>query len=329
MMMICNGMSNMSTAENAIRSWSSEAVPKASRMDYWMNIVGNSLWPVTGFSDLAVDFSVRLEEASLGCITATQEKISAHHARRTARDVERTVERSYLLFSSLKTSWGLAHNGHSQQLRRGDIVLVGEGEHEADVHSGFHGIILKCPAHWVHSWLPDPELLMGRPILRDSKWGQVLSPIMGQFTPSFAATAPLPHTVLTDHLGAVLTMIASDTESRVVPELVDKIVDCMRQRLSEPSLTATDVATSLNLSLHTLHYALGANRGTFASHLHDIRINAALGMLSSRQLWHLTPREVGVCAGFVNYPYFARAVRKRTGHLPAEFRLVRLGRLRS
>jgi AraC family transcriptional activator of tynA and feaB len=319
----------MSTADNAIRSWSSEAVPSANRMDCWMHIVGNSLWPVTDFRDMSADFSVQLEEASLGCITATHERISAHCARRTARDVERTAERSYLLFNSLKSPWGIAHNGHSQQLRQGDIVLVGEGEHEADVHSGFDGVILKCPAHWVHSWLPDPELLIGRPIFRDSKWGRVLSPIIGQFTPSFAAAAPLPHVVLTDHLGAVLAMIAGDNESRVVPELVHKILDCLQQRLSEPTLTAEDIAASLNLSLPTLHYALRANRGTFASHLHDARIKVALEMLSSRQLWHLTPQEIARSTGFATYPYFARAVRKRTGHLPADFRLARLGRLRS
>jgi AraC family transcriptional activator of tynA and feaB len=295
------------------------------RVEYWLSVVRQSLWPVTEFSGLPSDFGVHLEEAPLGCITSTLETISAHHARRTTLDVARTAEQSYLLFCSLGAAWSIAHNGHSQRLRRGDVVLVGDGEHEADVQAGFHGIILKCPAHWIHSWLPDPELLSGRAILRDSKWGQVLSPIIGQFTPGFAAAAPVPHTLLTDHLGAVLSMIAGETETREIPQLFAKIDDCMRQRAFESRLTAADVANSMNVPQQTLHYVLRNSRRTFASHLLEVRLDAALSMLSSLEMRHLTLQEIARRAGFVNYSYFARAVRKRTGHLPMEIRLTRLG----
>ncbi len=113
--------------------------------------------------------------------------------------------------------------------------------------SGLQANILKLPKHWVQSWLPDPNFLVGRAILRDSRWGQALSPMVRQPTPELVAAPPLPHGVLVDQLGAILPLIAGEPEP-AMPDLLKKIRDCIRQRCSEPQLTAADVAASLKIS---------------------------------------------------------------------------------
>jgi len=83
--------------------------------------------------------------------------------------------------------------------------------------SGLQANILKLPKHWVQSWLPDPNFLVGRAILRDSRWGQALSPMVRQPTPELVAAPPLPHGVLVDQLGAILPLIAGEPEPARCP----------------------------------------------------------------------------------------------------------------
>jgi len=310
----------LSVAAAPIRSWSTQTVPAEMQFDYWMSIMRTALWPVTEYSKTSADFRVDLQEAPLGCLSSMIETIGPHHARRTRRDVDRTEESCYHLFLSLGATWGLAHQGHNERLRRGDIVLVGEGEHETFIPSGFEGVILKCPAHWVSSWLPDPELLIGRGISRDSRWGRVLSPMLSQLTPRLATDAPLPASVLMDQLGAVLALAASDTDFQAMPDLLKKILVCIRERCTEPELNADAIAATLRLPAPFLHRVLAGSSLTFAPLLLDARVAAALAMLVSPSFNRLTITEIGRRAGFKSGSHFARVIRNRTGRTPLQLR---------
>ena len=263
----------MSGDRQAVRSWSTKTVPPGLRLDCWMDLVSTSLWPVSEWSEIPEDFAVDVREAPLGCLLSVAETISAHRSHRTRSDVGRSADRCYLLFANLRTSWDVAHYGQSHTFLSGDVVLVdSQGELETSAPFGFQGIILKCPEHWLRSWLPDPGLLCGRRIASDSSWGRVLSTIVGQLTPDFAVAAPLPHAVLTDQLGGVLGLLAGEREERTRPELLRRIRDCIRQRCSEAQLSAADVAAALNLPVEVLHRVLAANDRTFASELWNARI---------------------------------------------------------
>jgi AraC-like DNA-binding protein len=308
------------SAEQAIRRFSTRTVPSGIRLDYWMNRLSDSLWPVSDWSGISPDFSIDMQEGHLGCLTTVLETLSgAPHSRRTRGDVESSAESCYQLFAC-DSPWAMKHNGHDEHLLPGDVVLVGQGEHDSYMTSGQQSHILKLPTHWVQSWLPDPNLLAGRAISKDSKWGQVLSPMVAQLTPELAAAPPLPHNVLVDQLGATLALIADETEARAMPELLGKIKDCIRQRCSEPQLTASDVAAALGVPPRILHRVLATNNLAFASLLVDARINVALQMLSSPSSTQLTVTEIGRQAGFLSASYFARVIRKRTGQRPIELR---------
>jgi AraC family transcriptional regulator, positive regulator of tynA and feaB len=304
----------------SIQSWSTTTVPPAMRFDYWITVVRNALWPVTDFKVASQDFVVDLQEAPLGCLTSILENISPHRARRNAIDVARTEERSYLLFASLAPSWGINHNGRCESLRRGDIVLVGDGEHETDVPTGFHGIILKCPAHWLHSWLPDPDLLVGRAIPGDSTWGRVLSPALCQFTPAFAVNSPLPHSVLTDQLGTLLAMTAGAFDTQARTDLHRQIDEQIVERSCDPQLTGDDIAATLNLPARIVHQTLAAHHTSFATRLLDVRVGRAVDMLQSESCSHLTLDEIAARTGFSGPTHLARTVRTRTGLTPLQLR---------
>lgn len=307
------------SAEQLIQRSSTESMPASLKLDYWMTTLRQSLWPVSEWKGLQ-DFNVALEEAPLGCLTSMAETISAHESHRTRRDVENSRDRCYLLFAN-QLPWRVAHNGGNELLAQGDCVLVdSQGELKTTAPSGFHGVILKLPVDWLNTWLPEPESVVGGKIAVDSRWGKVLSPIVSQLTPDFAMAPPLPHVVLVDQLGAILALIAGDSEARAMPELLARIQDCIRQRYSDPQLTAAHVAFSLNLPPRTLHRVLAANHMTFASQLLEARTNAGLQMLTSSAFAKRTTTEIALQAGFMNVSHFARVLRKRTGRTLPELR---------
>jgi AraC-like DNA-binding protein len=306
-------------AKESIQRSSTEAMPPGMRFDYWLSMLRQSLWPVSEWN-VTGEFNFNLQEASLGCLTSMREEVSPHHSRRTRADVDGSRDRCYLLFAN-QHSWQVAHRGRLEKIPSGDCVLVdSQGELETVAPSGFRGIILKLPVDWLQTWVPNPESLVGGRIAKESRWGRVFSPIVSQLTPELAASPPLPSSVLVDQLGAVLGLIAHNAESRGMPDLLTKIQDCIRQRCSEPQLSAAEVAASLDVPPRILHRVLAANDLTFASQLIEARINVALQMLTSPSCTHLTTFEIARQSGFLSASHFARVVRKRTGRKPLELR---------
>lgn len=306
--------------EPAIAHFSTQGISKGMRFDYWMNVLKDSLWQVTDWRNVPADFNVELRGAKLGALSTMVEDMTAHHSLRTKADVDRSAERNFHLFVSLRQAWAFTHMGRHERLERGDVVMMGEGTHETHVPTGFHGVIVKCPESWVQSWLPDPGAIAGRAIRRDSGWGRVLSPMLSQFTPEFVATSPLPQRVLVDQLGTMLGLIAGDADSRAMPDLVARVLDCIRERCTQMSLTANDVAETLKVPARLLHKALAAGKTTFASELLNARLDRAVPLLAAAASSGRTVADIARQTGFADASHFARVVRNRTGQTPQTLR---------
>jgi len=308
------------SAEQSIQYWSTRDVPQSNRFEYWKSHLRESMWPVSEWGVTGGDFSVDLQQARLGCLASLFESATGvTRARRTPSDVDNSAESCYVLFhcDSL-CQW--THNGHTQTVHPNDVVLIGQGEHDSYMSPPFRTTMLKLPGHWVNTWLPDPGVLVGRAIPRDSKWGQVLAPMVSQLTPQVAAAPPLPHQVLVDQLGTMLALIAGQQDIRARPDLHNKIVDCIRHRCTEPRLTAADVADSLNIPVGVLHRVLAKGEQTFASQLLDARASVALRMLTSRACSELSTAQIGYRAGFLSPSHFGSVMFKRTGRTPQQLR---------
>lgn len=295
-----------------VHHFSASHLPPGGRLDQWMSILSDSVFPVSEWTGVR-DFDFELREAPLGCLTASRQTVSAHRSHRTRRDVERSKDRKFLLFVG-ERPWDIEHNGHCEAMLGHDCVLVDSHlEHTIICPEGFRGVILRLPVNWLQTWLPNAEALVGRRIAGDSRWGKIFSPIARQLTPELAVAPPLPHSVLVDQLGATLALVAGGNEARSVLDLSEKVQDCIRQRCIEPQLTAADVAATVDISSRTLHRALAANGVTFASQLLDARVHVAHQILASPSSVRLTIAEIASLSGFLSPSYFSRVLRKRGG----------------
>jgi AraC-like DNA-binding protein len=93
----------------------------------------------------------------------------------------------------------------------------------------------------------------------------------------------------------------------------------------EPSINATEIAQSLNISTRTLHRNLATCSATFGATLMASRIELATRMLQSPLFRRLSTAEIGRRAGFLDASHFSRAFRKRVGRSPSQVRENRNG----
>ena len=252
-----------------INTLSTRNVPKSMRFEYWANVLSEVIIPMSVESENPRDFSEDLTEASLGPISVIRNRGGAHTSRRTARDLDRSGDRSYHLLASLRGSWELAHRGRFV-LGPGDLVLTDSRyEHEINIRSKYEIVHLKLSENWVDTWLPDPEAFVGQCISKSSTWGRTLAQFVIGLSPETAVGVRLPRSLLADHIGALLALHAG---AALGPPTVDRrlrvrVLDCIRQRCFEPGLSADDVAASLNVMPHDLHAALATLGKTFAGEL--------------------------------------------------------------
>jgi AraC-like DNA-binding protein len=141
--------------------------------------------------------------------------------------------------------------------------------------------------------------------------------------------APLPQSVITDQIGALLALTANELRgdplkyTPIERSLRERIRDHIKQRSGEMSLQAGEVASSLNISTRTLHRALAASGETFGAMLMQARVDVAVRMLGSPLFDRVTTAEIGRRAGFSDASHFTRVLRRRTGRTPMQVRRAR------
>jgi AraC-like DNA-binding protein len=275
-------------------------------------------------------FNAHILVADLGPIAVLRMSGSSHRVDRGSREIERSGEHSFHLLVNSMSAWTLAHRGHAQ-LRVGDGVFTdSEVPHQLDF-TEYDVLHLKMSEAWVRRWLPSPGVLTGRPILKDLGWGRALCSFMGQLSPEFMAATPLSPTVIADQIGALLALVSNEmTGSLATPTkperaMRDRIRECIAQRCMEPSINATEIAQSLNISTRTLHRNLATCSETFGATLMASRIELATRMLQSPLFRRLSTAEIGRRAGFLDASHFSRAFRKRVGRSPSQVRENRNG----
>lgn len=318
----------MNTAQApAIVRWSTDGVPVRQRFDYYADVLSSALTPMTVTGKSPPAFEAQTLMANLGPMAVFRQTGSGNCARRGAREIGRSGERSFHLLSNLASPWTLTHRGFGS-FRPGDAVLTDSAfEFDLDLSAAYEVVHVKMSEGWLRQWIPIPAVLVGKRIPADSGWGRALTSFMAQLSPQFVVDSPLPTSVVADHVGALLTLLANEiampaghTTRSGLSDLHRRIKDSIVQRCSESSLTAHDVAGQQNISVRTLHRSLAASGETFGALLISARAALAIRMLESPLLRRLTIAEIGRRAGFADASHMTRVIRSRAGRTPSQIR---------
>ena len=316
----------MDTSLPAIRSWSTDEVNAASRLDYFADAVSSSLTPMSVHRAASGPFHAHVRMAELGPVVILQTGGSQHTAVRSHQEIAQSSEHSYHLIVNRSACCDLTHRGDIHLLS-GDAVLVDSryghrfmlGEDHAHLH-------VKMGPDWLRTWVANPDVLLGRALPRNSTWARALVAFASELSPELALSSPLPGKVLADQIGSLLALTAHELggagtlASTPSAGLRERIHDHVSQRCTELELDASQVAASLGISLRTLHRALAAHGETFGGILIATRCDTALRMLESPAMDRLTLEQIGRRAGFCNPSHFSKTMRGRFGANPGQIR---------
>jgi AraC family transcriptional regulator, positive regulator of tynA and feaB len=314
------------TPDRAVFTWSTENIPCNQRLEAYFGVLSENLISITTSCPDANAFHCEIKTAPFGALKLAQISGSAMHSHRTRRDIARSGAQGFILAVGAGERH-FSHRGSALRLRPFDLVLV-DTRYECSAHLpvGYLGQTVRLSSEWLHTWIPAPEKLVGKRISGASRWGRVLSGYLSQMTPELSVRVPLPAQVMTDQLGALLALAATEIsgyETDLAPAYRDlraRILDHIRQRSSEWELTAGEVAAALKLSPRTLHRVLASYGETFGRKLIDARLDVAVRMLESHLFDQVTTAEIGRRAGFSDASHFARVCRGRLGCTPGQLR---------
>jgi AraC-like DNA-binding protein len=313
-----------------IERWTTYDVPGRQRFDYYADALGRSITPMTvGSSASAEKFLSEIVSINVGPLAVIRCVGSSHVAARGAVEIGRSEQHSFHLLLNRTTGHTLQHR-NALCLRPRDLVLTDSYlPHELTIPDGYNIVHIKLTESFLRRWVPMPGVLVGRRFEHQSGWGAALSAFTQQLSPEFVSNSPLPHSLLSDQLGALLALLAQEhagtpvVSNRLTRQLRERVHEAIIERCTDTTLTATDVAAMLKISPRTLHRCLAAHGETFGDALIGARADVALRMLQSPIFDKLSIAQIGRRAGFSAASHFARVMRRRCGDTPLRLRRER------
>lgn len=314
----------MSEPSSAMRSWSTDLLPPAQRLDYWVGSICEAFLEMAASIPTPADFGATLDSALCGPIVVSRVRAGATDVWRTRQAISRSKEHHYYLIGTRDAAWSVTQLDTSVRLRPRDMVLVDSEQRYKLSFPEAETVSIRLPAQWLEAWLPDPQAVIARSIDGQAGWGAVLSGFMHQMSPEVAAAPPLPTSVLTDQFGALLALAAGvrrPEPAKATPESLHvRIIECIDQRHAQPGLTASAVASDLGISERTLHRHLTLGNSTFLQALMARRMASALRILLDKRFHLLSVAEVGRRCGFSDASHFSRLCRTHLGKTPMQLR---------
>jgi len=312
------------TQAAAPRRWRTDEVPPAERLDYWVGAISENFLAMEADGDRR-DFRGEISTAPLGPVGVNWVRADPQRVWRTPRGIARNREQHCYLLGDLARPWRVAQDGREALLQPGDFVLV---DSRRPYHFAFdHGpdtVSLELPLDWVARWLAVPEAHTARPFRGDSPgWDAALAAFARPWRPALALAPPLPEALLTDQLGALLSMACAGAAAAPAPAadaLHARVHAMLRERLGEPGLTAADVAQALGCSVRSVHRAMAARGETVAGLLMAERMARARQMLANPALRQVSAGEIGRRVGLLDPSHFSRLCRRWLGTVPSALR---------
>lgn len=309
-----------------IQRWSTGDVSAEQRLAFYSDVISSALDPMVVARAVTGPFKGEITATGLGPLTLVHGVSTAHDCVRGVEHVALSTSRQFHLIVNRQSNWNLQHRDW-MHVGRGDAVLLDSSlGHYMNFVDAFDNVHLVLPEAWLGQWLPDPGVLVGRPLPDDASWARALTSFVAQLLPETLQRGVLPPGLIVDHVGALLALCANQVRGdSAAPalrqrQLRDLVQEAIVQRCTEHSLGAIDIAVALSISVRTLHRTLAACGLTFGGLLMSARVALATRMLESPLLARLTTSEIGRRVGFSDPSHFVRVFRRHTGSTPAQLR---------
>lgn len=284
-----------------IVTWSTHAVPRTQRLDYFADALSSAIVPMRVEPTRRASLTSEMAMLDVEGIVLLAQRGSPHRSVRGRAEIARSGAHTFHLIVNRRTHWHVEHLGKTRVAPGQAFMIDSHVANVIEMPLDYDVIHVMLPEVWVRRWLPDPALLVGRALGGDTANARALAAFTASLSPSAVQGAPLFAVQMLDHFGAMLALSAgTSTLGKTAPTaaLHTRIVGCMANRCTEPTLAARDIASALDIDEAELHRALASKEQTFAGLLVGHRTAAARRMLASRAFEGLSFEEIARRAGF-------------------------------
>ena len=305
-------------------SWSSTGLPRGDALRQWQHWAERTIAPIT--------VSVRDDEPFVAAwrsrdvsqlrmleLFAPAQSVVHSGTGNGSGGAAPSIQLVYARRGALKTRIG--HDVFT--LTPGEFVLLDNTRfYQMDMESRHEAIDLMMPQSWFERWLPDPEVVLARPISARAGWGLPLGSLIETMARNIGDDA-LSDPMMADRIGSLL-MLATRTDAVVPSRSRGQLTRCILRRIdggfADPELTAGRVCGELGISKRYLQALLAARGTSFVQELTAIRLERAGALLADPRMHGLAVAEVAFRCGFLDAGYFARQFARRFGASPRSWR---------
>ena len=306
-----------------VRCWSTEDVPPRDALSYWCDSIGQVMLELDIEAAGENGFSAQLEQYSFGPATANFLRASSQSVARTHRGISRSSRAAFLLVQLRAGEFEFDRAGQAIQVRSGDCVLMDSRErYEVRCPQPTRCLILQLPPEWLCSFLPRPEMLVGRVMRPGNGWGGALTAAVAALQPTELSQLALPPGVVAEQIASLLALAGGPigSSSSRSNDLTERLYQALRDRYHEIGLTPAAIAAGLGLSARYLHYLFAKRGTTFGRELVRVRLERSRDLLGDRRFSDAPIGELAARCGFTEASHFARCFRNSFGLAPNDYR---------
>lgn len=304
--------------------WEVSRLPERDQFDYWREVICQAFVPLTpGRKAGAPGFASTVETRPLAGVNRARIASRAQTTRHGPREVAATDGAYYFVNLHLAARCRVQVGGAETVVRPGQFVVVDTTRpYFLDFDADWRMLSYRVPHAAMRGIAGGAGPRLGAPIDGAGVGGVVTSLMRALWLVDEAAGPAVQHDLQQAFTAAVSAAIAPPPGDGAAPPraaLRTAVLQHVRERLTDPSLSVSSVCRALALSPRTLHNLFAGEEQTFAATVRRLRLERSAAVLADPTCT-ATVADVAAAHGFHDPTTFARAFRRRYGCAPRDVR---------
>lgn len=312
---------------NAISSLSTDAVDPADSVDFWKAAISQTYVELgCSVPDGPGRINGRIDAADIASLGLSRVTGTAQNVVRTPASIARTSDDFFLVSVQTAGSGLVVQDDRTALLNPGDFALYDSTRpYQLLFENPFEQYVLMLPGATLRTLVRDTASLTARAVPGRHGAGKLLvtmvRSIMEDGDMSAASAAAVSQGVEYILVAGLVELTGVDKPApHTAAQRLGEIKQAMIARLADPELSVASVASTLHLSLSTVHRAFASEPCTPSEWIWIQRLEAVERALRNPAYSNVTLGAIAAMWGFTDPAHFSRAFRARYGCSPRDFR---------
>lgn len=317
--------SPVTTDKNAITSINLAALPRASRFDFWSEVICRHFSPSENRCIERPEFMADLQARSLSRIEISQVNATPMISTRDPASLRSNPLDHYFVSVLLEGNAVLEQNGRITHQAAGDLIVYDSARpFEYRMERSYSGYWLRIPRSLMDAYCTQAAAVTARSMPTADGLGRIAKSMlfnaMALDRDVFIASAPRLETALMELLSASFEQevdrFAQSDQGKL--NRLDRVKAYLMAHLGDPELNLQQIEKATGVSRRTLARLFAVENTTPMRWLWQQRVERSRQMLASDGRTSVT--QIALACGFNDFSHFSRSFRTRFGTSPSAFR---------